>query len=70
MTNNGFAAGCEARLRLAVELELELRAMPLVRAQPEPGAKPQLFRRAAGEAEPRLKSGGEAGGRSMSFVQS
>ena len=48
--NHGFAAGCEARLCLAVVRYSKLGAAPLVRALPRdhgpkaiPGAQPGLF---------------------------
>ena len=60
MTNNGFAAGYKARLRLAGELELRVRGKAPRRGTAQTRGKAQLFERATGEAEPRLTSGGEA----------
>jgi hypothetical protein len=65
----GYAAGCEARLCLAGDFSKEeVWATPLVRALPgSPGQRPNrgrspepLLKGCAGEAEPRLTSGGVA----------
>ena len=65
---SGFAAGCEARLRLAVGLIFAW-AMPMVRPlaakplgqSPNQGRSPPEYLRLTARPEPRLTSGGEAG---------
>ena len=63
----GFAAGCEARLCLAVQIKERNRAMPLVFLLPHKFGREARTKGAAhiqtivcGEAEPRLTSGGKA----------
>jgi hypothetical protein len=64
---NGSAAGCEARLRLAVWLKSQ-KGLPPVRASPfcadqaggRTSGRAGLFSTSYGEAEPRLTSGGKA----------
>jgi hypothetical protein len=74
LVHSGFAAGCEARLCLAVTLEFENGLCPWFGLCPqrygpkaEPGAQPKTFRNLDGEAEPRLTSGGEAAAEGIKF---